>query len=441
MMKRELSVYRETLAVFFAVYCEPPRGLGRQKEMTIMRPDTLRSFRRLARALALALPLAALAAGGDTDSAWKKAGADEGLRQAFERAVRPPAGRDAGNPLLAAPAWTQQQELNDPQGQELGFGASVSVRGDTAVIGDDMTTVDLLNSNQGGAYVFVLSGGVWTQQQLLIASDGVSGDYFGYSVSVSGDTAVIGAPVRTINSASAQGAAYVFMRSGGVWTQQQELVASDGTANENFGWSVSVDGDTAVIGTVYPGAAYVFVRSGEVWTQQQELTPSDGAMDAFGYPVSLSGGTVVIGAQGKAVNSRAYQGAAYVFVQSGGKWIQQQELTASDGAANDYFGSSASVSGDTAVIGAYDHNLDRGAAYVFVRNGATWSQQQELTAPDGVAGTCSNPCIEVMGGDRLGFSVSVSGDTAVIGAIGHNFSQGAAYVSCRATECGPSSRS
>ena len=206
----------------------------------------------------------------------------------------------------------------------------------------------------------------WTEQQELAASDGFVGDQFGWSVSVSGDTAVIGA----VSKNNAQGAAYVLVRSGGAWTQQQELTAFDGAADDYFGFSASVSGDTAVIGawnkTINSqsgqGAAYVFVRSGGVWTRQQELTASDGAWDdAFGYSVSVSGDTAVIGAPGN--------GAAYVFVRSGGTWSKQQELTASDETAGDYFGYSVSVSGGTALIGASAKNTNQGAAYVFVQSG------------------------------------------------------------------------
>jgi hypothetical protein len=238
----------------------------------------------------------------------------------------------------------------------------------------------------------------WTQQQELTASDGSVNDQFGESISVSGDTAVIGA----LNKNSGQGAAYVFVRSGGVWSQQQELTASDGAANDEFGYAVAVSGDTVVIGAYQKnsrqGAAYVFVRSVGVWSQQQELTTSDGAAnDEFSYALAVSGDTAVIGAYQK--NSR--QGAAYVFVRSAGVWSQQQELTASDGAANDEFGVSVSVSGNTAVMGAFYKNSYQGAAYVFVDSGGVWSQQQELTAADGAAN------------DFFGRSVSLSGDTAL----------------------------
>jgi len=308
--------------------------------------------------------------------------------------------------------WTQQQELTSSDGAAYdGFGASVSVSGDTAVIGAEYE-----GGGRGAAYVFVRSGGAWTQQQKLTASDGAAWDSFGISVSVSGDTAAIGAAGKN----GFQGAAYVFVRSGGAWTQQQELTASDGVANDSFGTSVSVSGDTTVIGAIeknnFQGAAYVFLRNGTVWTQQQELTASDGAPeDWFGFSVSVSGDTTVIGA-GQKNNA---QGAAYVFLRSGTVWTQQAELTASDGAANDYFGYTVSVSGETAVIGANGKNSLQGAAYVFVRSGGVWGQQQELTASDGAAY------------DFFGYSVSVSGDTAVIGAYGKNGCNGAAYIFVR----------
>jgi streptogramin lyase len=315
---------------------------------------------------------------------------------------------DAQYPLVADPTWTQQQELTAPDGAYGdNFGTSVSVSRDTAVIGAPNPT-----GGPGTAYVFVLSGGVWSLQQELTISDGVKSDNFGTSVSVSGDTAVIGASQKQIGSNSLQGAAYAFVRSGGVWTQQQALTASDGAALDEFGWSVSVSGDTAVIGAAQKnqgaGAAYVFVRSGGVWTQQIELGGGGGF---FGYSVSVSGDTAVIG-------DTLYPavGAAHVFVRSGGLWLQQQILTASDPANGYQFGASVSVTGDTAVIGDQEAFNKKGAAYMFVRSGGVWTQQSELTASDS----------HVF--DYFGHSVSVSGDTAVIGAFEKGIEQGAAYV-------------
>ena len=185
------------------------------------------------------------------------------------------------------------------------------------------------------------------EQAEVTASDGATGDLFGVSVALSSDgsTALVGAYLKTVGVNSQQGAAYVFTRSSGIWSQQQELTPSDGAANYHFGYGVALssDGNTALVGaygkTVAPylaaeGAAYVFSRSSGSWSQQQELTAPDGVdYDAFGASVALSGdgNTAAVGASGKTVGQASQQGAVYKFTRSGGSWDQQQELTASDG--------------------------------------------------------------------------------------------------------------
>ncbi|MGB8013396.1 MAG: choice-of-anchor D domain-containing protein [Terriglobales bacterium] len=278
--------------------------------------------------------------------------------------------------------------------------------------------------------MFVQSGETWSQQAELTASDGAADDNFGSSVAVSGNTVVVGAPSHTVGSNTLQGAAYVFVQSGETWSQQAELTSSDGAKNDEFGGSVAVSGSLLVVGApnktvgsnASQGEAYVFVQIGETWNQQAELTASDGtAGDGFGS-VAASEGTVVVGAPYHTVASNFWQGAAYVFEQNGATWSQQAELTASDGGAYDNFGGVAE-SGSTVVVGATGHtvgsNASQGAAYVFVESGATWSQQAELAASDGAAG------------DHFGL-VAVNGSIAVVGAGGHkaglNKGQGAVYV-------------
>jgi YHS domain-containing protein len=297
------------------------------------------------------------------------------------------------------------------------------VSGHTAIIGAAGKTIGN-NAGQGAAYVFTCSGTpcTWTQQQELTATDGARGDEFGNTVAMSGNTAIIGAPYKN----SYHGAAYVFTCSGTpcTWTQQQELTAADGARGDVFGYSVAVSGNTVIIGAIGKnsprGAAYVFTCSGTpcTWTQQQELTAADGASgDVFGTRVAVSGATAVIGAPGKTIGNNSLQGAAYVFTCSGNPcaWTQQQELTAADGASRDEFGTRVAVSGNTVMIG---NNSSQGAAYVFTCSGAlcTWTQQQELTAADGAHG------------DEFGYSVAVSGHTAIIGAAYKNSYQGAAYM-------------
>jgi hypothetical protein len=305
--------------------------------------------------------------------------------------------------------WNQQAELtlNDAAADDF-FGNSVSISGDTLVVCAPGKDVYI-----GAAYVFMRSGTIWSQQAELTASDAAADDFFGNSVSISGDTAVVGDSAKDSN----KGAAYVFMRSGTNWSQQAELTASDAAANDWFGNSVSISGDTLVVGAQKKdsrkGAAYVFARSGTIWSQQAELTASDAAAnDFFGYSVSVNGDTLVVGAQ----NKDSSKGAAYVFARSGTIWSQQAELTLSDAAVNDFFGGSASISGNTLVVSTYGKDSNKGAAYVFARSGTIWSQQVELTASDAAAK------------DWFGNSVSISGDTAVVGDSEKDSNKGAAYI-------------
>jgi len=167
-------------------------------------------------------------------------------------------------------------------------------------------------------------------------------------VGVSGDIAVVGAPFRTVGANSSQGAVYIFMRNGSTWSAQPMITSSDGAASDDFGLHVAINGNTAVIGAPYKngsqGAAYVFTYNGSAWSQQQKLTASDGAAnDIFGCSVAVNGDTAVVGADQKTVSSNPFQGAAYVFTRSGTTWSQQQKLTGSDGAAGDQFGDSVST--------------------------------------------------------------------------------------------------
>jgi len=332
-----------------------------------------------------------------------------------------PGGSNAGSAYVfirIGTIWTEQAKLiaSDAAASDA-FGTSVAVSGDTAVIGAYQD--DDGGSSSGSAYVYVRSGGVWTQQAKLTAADAAANDYFGYSVAVSGDTAVVGAYLddRPNPVGADAGAAYVFVRTGGVWTQQAKLTAaSDAAAGDQFGYSVAVSGDTALVGSIHDthqggadaGSAYVFIRAGGVWTQQAKLTASDAAAgDLFGCSVAVSGDTGVVGADSDD-DAGTSTGSAYVFVRTGGVWTQQAKLIASEAAAGDLFGGSVAMSGNTAVVGARGENyagaIDLGSAYVFVRTGGIWIEQARLTASDAAAG------------DNFGISAAVSGDSALVGA-------------------------
>ena len=303
------------------------------------------------------------------------------------------------------------------------FGESVAVDSDTIVIGAHGD--DDLGSRSGSAYVFVRDGTNWTEQAKLTASDGVTDDFFGRSVAVDGDTVVVGANGDD-DQGSRSGSAYVFVRDGTNWTEQAKLTASDGAADDWFGYSVAVDGDTVVIGAygddAISGSAYVFVRDGTLWVEQAKLTASDGVFpDAFGRSVAVAGDTIFIGAYG----TNAKSGSVYVFVRDSTSWIEQTKLMASDGVADDYFGISVASDGDTVVIGALGASgadFRSGSAYVFVRDSTSWIEQTKLTASDGVVY------------DHFGESVAVDDDTVVIGAYSTNdlgSSSGSAYVFVR----------
>ena len=312
------------------------------------------------------------------------------------------------------------------------FGYSVAISGDTAVIGVPYASLPPGGNNHGAAYVFVKSGANWIRQAKLTAPDAAISDFFGRGVSISGDSIVVGASAADVGSNANQGSLYVFVRLNGTWSFQAKLVASDGTASDFLGSNVSIDGDT-VVGAAdadesFKGSAYVFVRSGTTWTQQAKLVASDGqAGDGFGSDVSVSGDTVVVGASNDDVGSRVNQGSAYVFVRSGSVWTEQANLATATGGSNEYAGSSVSVSGDTAIVGATNtsvgSNPSQGSAFVFVRSGGVWTQQTTLVATDGATG------------DDFGTDVSVSGDTAIIGAplddVSSNTDQGSAYTFVR----------
>ncbi len=336
-------------------------------------------------------------------------------------------------------------------GDEFGFSASVS--GDTAVIGARLDNDN--GSDSGSAYVFIRDDeGEWSQQAKLLADDGAAGDEFGFSVALDGDTVVIGARLDN-DSGSDAGSAYVFIResdeengeeSEGEWSQQAKLLADDGAAGDQFGFSVDLDADTALIGARLDndngsdaGSAYVFIRDSDEesegeWSQQAKLLADDGAAgDQFGFSVDLDGDTALIGAPLDNDNG-SNSGSAYVFVQNsdeenGDEWEEQTKLLTSDGVAGDVFGAWVSIDRDTAVIGAAldnDNGSDAGSAYVFARNSDEenddeWQEQTKLLASDGTAG-------DIFGAAG---SIVVEDSTAVITSRRDNdngSNSGSAYV-------------
>ncbi|MDN5865712.1 MAG: FG-GAP repeat protein, partial [Gammaproteobacteria bacterium] len=317
--------------------------------------------------------------------------------------------------------WTQTARLtagDGVTGDE--FGYSVALDGTIAVVGALGVSFD----NKGGAgaaYVFVESGGSWSQVAKLTASDATFHARLGQSVAVSGRNALVGAPFANVNGNEGQGAAYVFSLSGGAWTQTREF-SPNGCGG--CGWSVAIDGGTALVGTDYTdfegSAVYVFTESGGNWSLAQELTPNG---SGFGVAVAIDGTTALIGAPLAYAGGHQGQGKAYVLEKFGSTWLLVATLAASDGAEEDYFGYSVDVDGTTALIGAkaadVGGNLDEGAAYVFDKAGGGWVETLKFTASDAAAGV------------EYGTWVALSGTTALVGAphadIDGTFDQGAAY--------------
>jgi hypothetical protein len=310
------------------------------------------------------------------------------------------------------------------------FGQAVSLSGDTSIVGEPENSA--LAPQAGAAYVFQRVGPSWLQLQKLTASDAASGAGFGNAVAISGDVAVIGASNDSPLGVQffGCGSAYVFQRVQSSWVQTAKIWAGDPQANEIFGCSVSVSGTRVVVGARLEGhagygsgAAYVFELQGATWVQVSKLIASDGGQGAaFGSSVSIDGDLALIGASAadNGGGSGAAFGAAYVFQRLTNGWTQTQKLTASDAAHMDYFGESVAITTTTAFIGS-GHSaagFRSGAAYVFEYQAPLWNQVQELVGSDTVAQ------------DGFGI-VAVSGQTAVIGASGNADpanNQGAAYT-------------
>jgi hypothetical protein len=342
-------------------------------------------------------------------------------------------------------AWSQEAKLvaSDKADTDY-FGVSVSINADgtKVVIGAYYADPDGI-SGAGAAYIFKYNGSTWSQEAKLVASDKAVNDIFGYSVSINADgtKVVIGAYGATPDGTISAGAAYIFKYNGSAWSQEAKLAASDKVSGDRFGYSVSInaDGTKVVIcayiadpgGIINAGAVYIFKYNGSTWSQEAKLVASDkAANDYFGVSVSINadGTKVVIGAHLADPDGISAAGAAYIFKYNGSAWSQEAKLVASDKEATDYFGYSVSINADgtKVVIGAYNDDSDgignAGAAYIFKYNGSGWIQEAKLVASDKAAG------------DIFGYSVSINADGAkvVISAYqadpGGTISAGAAYI-------------
>jgi hypothetical protein len=249
-----------------------------------------------------------------------------------------------------------------------------------------------------------------------VASDVGILSYYGYAVDLSGDYAVIGAPIDSLGMGESRGSAWIFKKMGSDWVEFQKLVASDGDDMDLFGGAVAIDGNYAVIGalgddngsSIDEGSAYVFHFDGTSWIQQVKLTAADAvAIMKFGISVSIDSHRIVIGAPLADVDGDPH-GAAYVFERSGSTWTQQEKLTASDGASGNEFGYDVSLFNDRILVGAPYADLagpvQSGAGYIFHYSGGLWNEEQKVFPPG------------PENGEQFGFSVVIRDDLCAIGS-------------------------
>jgi len=320
-----------------------------------------------------------------------------------------------------------QRLISDDVAAEDYFGSAVAVSGDYAIIGacyDDEN-----GENSGSAYIFYNNSGTWEQYQKITASDGQTNDFFAITVTISGNYVFATSLLGSSNSYA--GKVYVFFNDEGTWIETAILIASDGEAYDFFGTSMSISDDYAIISAYgdddsgsESGSAYIFHNNEGTWIETTKLTASNGnENDRFGISVGISNDYAIIGADGSANNSGANSGTAYIFYNNLENWEQTQQIESLDAVLGDQFGGSVSISGEYTAIGAEyksDDGTWSGAAYVFRNNSGTWEQNIKLTASDAGAQK------------HFGSSINISDDTLIVGSDGNisftPYIAGSAYI-------------
>ncbi len=346
---------------------------------------------------------------------------------------------------VQAQYWTQDAKLIAQDRTELAdFGSSVSISGNFAVVGskDDGEGIQsgLTIEKAGSAYIFEKDSltGEWNQIQKLIASDRNELDLFGISVSIHDDLIVIGSrsadyDAQGQNFMSDAGAAYIFEQDNtGTWVQNKKIVASDRTAGDFFGRSVSCHNEQIIIGALYAdtdqnggnyklnsGAAYIFeMDSTGEWMEGQKIVTADRDWeDYFGHAVDIYDDYLLIGALGENHTNdssidMSNAGAIYAFEKnSSGMWIEQQKVVATDHAINNQFGNSVALNENVAIVGSYNHqysNLPQGAAYILMRDSTgLWTEHQQLVPAD------------IAADDKFGWDVDIADDIIIVSSILH----------------------
>jgi hypothetical protein len=315
------------------------------------------------------------------------------------------------------------------------FGNSVSISGNYAIVGAYQDDIGA-NADQGSASIYQYNGCNWVLMQKITDATGDTNDFFGTSVSISGNYAIVGAPYDNVGANGSQGSVSIYQYLAGSWVLMQKITDATGAASDFFGFSVSISGNYAIVGAygddvganANQGSASIYQWNGSSWALMQKITDATGATnDFFGNSVSISGNYTIVGALGDNVGANTDQGSASIYQWNGSNWVLMQKITDADGADLDAFGVSVSIFGNYTIVGANRDNVgantDQGSASIYQYNGSSWVLMQKITDASGA------------GGDSFGYSVSISGNYAIVGAnqddVGANADQGSASIYVR----------
>jgi hypothetical protein len=309
---------------------------------------------------------------------------------------------------------THEQKFGAPDpSTNRSFGDAIALDGDVAFIGsqfDDYLCPEQSDCDAGSVQVFVFSAGAWAPTQRLTSSGAESSEYFGKSIAVEGDRALIGAYGHDTGVGTNSGYVYDYRFEGGQWVEHRVIEASDAANEAWFGWQVAMDGPVAAVAAQKDrdgGAVYVLRFVGGEWVEEQKLTPVDGgAGPIFGHSLAMAGGRIIVGA-----NNDNGTGAAYVYAHDGASWVLEQKLTPPLGTNGDRFGETVAIRGAFCIVSATDENggaVESGAAHVYWWSGEEWLHTQRLVPSD--------PLVEA----AFGSSIAIGGNLAVIGAVLHD---------------------
>jgi hypothetical protein len=324
--------------------------------------------------------------------------------------------------LASGAAGCEIDKLLASDADELdGYGEHISVRGDVAAVGawnDEDRTKPIGGFSFGSAYVLRRIDGVWTEEQKLLPSDSESEKRFGHDVAIDGDSIIVGA----VGASAYAGEAYFYTRTDGVWGSEQKVHPVPRVPADEFGFAVGIDGDVAIVGSPRDdeargtnsdaGAAFIYRNVGGTWVEEDKLMASDADFDDyFGWAVAIRGDTAFVSSRVDD-DGAVSTGSVWVFRYEEGTWREVQKLHASDASFGDLFGHALALGDGIAVVTALhdddacpeDLLCNSGSAYVFRFDGERWNEETKLTASDGAEK------------DEYGNAVSVSGDVVIVGA-------------------------